>query len=168
MLKKGKIKNVLKEDDLYPEIGDPNFSSKIYKKREFYFHKFPKRGTLNKYEDIKKYRDDACNKEFIPKEQQAIMSNFLSPSSPYLGILVMHGTGVGKTATSILIAEQFKGQVKKYNTKIYVLTSGPNIRENFKNELLFATGETYLKNKDILDQMSSNEVDRERKIAIYS
>lgn len=168
MLKKGKIKNVLKEDDLYPEIGDPNFSSKIYKKREFYFHKFPKRGILNKYEDIKKYRDDACNKEFIPKEQQAIMSNFLSPSSPYLGILVMHGTGVGKTATSILIAEQFKGQVKKYNTKIYVLTSGPNIRENFKNELLFATGETYLKNKDILDQMSSNEVDRERKIAIYS
>lgn len=168
MLKKGKIKNVLKEDDLYPEVGDPNFSSKIYKKREFYFHKFPKRGTLNKYEDIKKYRDDACSKEFIPKEQQAIMSNFLSPSSPYLGVLVMHGTGVGKTATSILIAEQFKEQVKKYNTKIYVLTSGPNIRENFKNELLFATGETYLKNKDILDQMSSNEVDRERKIAIYS
>ena len=43
MLKKGKIKNVLKEDDLYPEVGDPNFSSKIYKKREFYFHKIPQK-----------------------------------------------------------------------------------------------------------------------------
>ena len=168
MLKKGKIKNVLKEDDLYPEVGDPDFSSKIYKKREFYFHKIPQRDSLKKYEDIKKYREEACVKEFIPKEQQAIMSNFLSPYSPYLGILIMHGTGVGKTATSILIAEQYKDQVKKYNTKIYVLTSGPNIRENFKTELLFATGETYLKNKDILDQMSANEVDRERKIAIYS
>jgi len=168
MLKKGKINNILKEDDLYPEVDDTNFSSKIYKKREYYFHKIPQRKKLEKYEEIEKYRNDACSKEFKPKEQQAIMSNFLSPFTPYNGILVMHGTGVGKTATSILIAEQFKDQVKKYNTKIFVLTSGPNIRENFKNELLFATGETYLKNKDILDQMSSNEVERERKIAIYS
>tara|TARA_B110000977_G_scaffold154054_1_gene195753 strand:- start:6243 stop:9590 length:3348 start_codon:yes stop_codon:yes gene_type:complete len=168
MLKKGKIKNILKEDDLYPEITNQDFSSKIYKKREFYFHKIPQRKKLENYEDIEKYRNDACSKDFNPKEQQAIMSNFLSPFTPYNGILVMHGTGVGKTATSILIAEQYKDQVKKYNTKIYVLTSGPNIRENFKNELLFATGETYLKNKDILEQMSSNEVERERKIAIYS
>lgn len=168
MLRKGKIKNILKEDELYPNVDDPNFSSKIYKKREFYFHKIPQRKKLETYEEIEKYRNEACIKEFKPKEQQAIMSNFLSPLSPYNGVLVMHGTGVGKTATSILIAEQFKDQVKKYNTKIYVLTSGPNIRENFKSELLFATGETYLKNKDILDQMSSNEVERERKMAIYS
>lgn len=169
MLKKqGKVNNILKDDDLYPTVEDPNFSSKIYKKREFYFHKIPQREKLEKYEEIEKYRNNACIKEFKPKEQQAIMSNFLSPLSPYNGVLVMHGTGVGKTATSILIAEQFKDQVKKYNTKIYVLTSGPNIRENFKNELLFATGETYLKNKDILDQMSANEVERERKMAIYS
>ena len=168
MLKKGNIKNILKEDDLYPTIDDPDFSSKLYKKREFYFHKIPKRDILNTYEEIEKYRNEACINEFKPKEQQAIMSNFLSPFTPYNGILVMHGTGVGKTATSILIAEQFKDQVKKYNTKIFVLTSGPNIRENFKNELLFATGETYLKNKDILDQLSINEVERERKIAIYS
>lgn len=168
MLKKGKIKNVLNENDLYPSIDDPSFSSKIYQKREFYYHKFPKRDVLKNYEDIKKYRDASCNKEFIPKEQQAIMNNFLSPFTPYNGILVMHGTGVGKTATSILIAEDYKDQVKKYNTKIYVLTSGPNVRENFKNELLFATGETYLKNKDILNQLSANEIERERKIAIYS
>lgn len=168
MLNKGKIKNILKEDDLYPNYDDDDFSSKIYKKREFYYHKIPKRNKLEKYEDIEKYRNDACKFEFKPKEQQAILSNFLTPTTPYNGVLVMHGTGVGKTATSILIAEQFKDQVKKYNTKIFVLTSGPNIRENFKNELLFATGETYLKNKDILEQLSKTEVERERKIGIYS
>ena len=51
MLKKGKIKNILKEDDLYPEVSNPDFSSKIYKKREFYFHKIPQRKKLNNYEE---------------------------------------------------------------------------------------------------------------------
>ena len=42
-----------------------------------------------------------------------------------------------------------KEQVQKYGTKIYVLISGPLIKENWKNELLYkCTGEIYLKNKD--------------------
>lgn len=156
-------------DLLYPEIDDPNFQSKIYKKREFYFHKIPQRDKLTDYEDIKKYRDEACGSiDFKPREQQAILSNFLNPNTPYNGLLVMHGTGVGKTATAILIAEQFKEQVTKYNTKVFVLVSGTSIRENFKNELLFATGDTYLKNRQIMDQLTGDEKDRERKMAIYS
>ena len=46
----------------------------------------------------------------------------------------MHGTGTGKTCTAIGIAEQFKEQVQKYNTKIYVIVPGTNIKENFKKE----------------------------------
>ena len=38
--------------------------------------------------------------------------------------------------------------------------------ETIKNELLFCTGETYLKNKETLNQMTNAEIDRERKIAI--
>ncbi len=48
----------------------------------------------------------------------------------------MHGVGSGKTMTAIQVAEGFKEQVKKYNTKIYVLVPGPNTRENFKKELI--------------------------------
>jgi DNA polymerase III delta prime subunit len=77
----------------------------------------------------------------------------------------MHGTGTGKTGTAITIAEQFKDQVKKYNTKIYFLTFGPNGRETFKSELLLFTGDIYLKNKELLDQMTKAEVEREKKIA---
>ena len=51
-------------------------------------------------------------------------------------------------------------------TKIFVLTSGPNIRENFKSQLLFCTGETYLKNKGEYNQMSKQEIEREKKNAI--
>jgi hypothetical protein len=80
----------------------------------------------------------------------------------------MHGTGSGKTGSAILIAEQFKEQIKKYNTKIYVIVPGPNTRDNFKNEILTWTGETYLKNKNILNQMTKGEVEREYKIALYA
>jgi len=152
----------------YPDVDDPDFQLKIYKKREFYYHTIPKREKLKSYEDITKYRDDTCKGDFKLREQQIIPTNFLSPDTPYRGLLVMHGTGTGKTCTAISIAEQFKEQVIKYNTKIYVLTSGPNIKENFKSELLFCTGETYLKNKEILEQMTTGDKERERKIAIYN
>lgn len=80
----------------------------------------------------------------------------------------MHGTGTGKTCAAISIAEQFKEQVIKYNTKIYVLTSGTNIKENFKSELLTCTGETYLKNKQLLEQMTADEKDKEIKLSVYN
>ncbi len=154
-------------DYTYPTTDDVNFQSKIFKKREFHYHKIPKREKLENYEDIKKYRDDICKGDFALREQQILLTNFLSPDTPYKGLLIMHGTGTGKTCTAISIAEQFKEQVKKYNTKIFILTFGPNNRETFKSELLFCTGETYLKNKDLLKQMTKNEREMESKIASY-
>jgi hypothetical protein len=153
---------------IYPETNDDDFQMKIFKKREFYYHKIPKRQKLEKYEDIENYRNEMCRGDFKLREQQIIPTNFLSPDTNYKGLLIMHGTGTGKTCTAISIAEQFKEQVIKYNTKIYVLTSGPNIRENFKGELLFCTGETYLKNKQLLEQLTDQEKDRESKVGVYN
>ena len=152
----------------YPDPNDEDFQMKIFKKREFYYHTIPQRDKMKSYEEIDKYRTDVCKGDFALREQQIIPTNFLSPDTPYKGLLIMHGTGTGKTCTAISIAEQFKEQVIKYNTKIYVLTSGPNIRENFKSELLFCTGETYLKNKQILEQMNQGDRERENKIGIYN
>ena len=123
---------------------------------------------METYDEIKKYRERVCKTDYKPRQQQAILSNLINPDTPYNGILVMHGTGTGKTCSAISLAEQFKDQVKKYNTKVYVLIPGPNTRENFKSELLFCTGETYLKNKELLSQLNKGEQDRERKIGIYA
>ena len=156
-------------DYTYPSPESEDFQLRVLKKREFYSQKIPQREKFKNYEDIQKYRDEKCNTaSFTLREPQKLLKNFISPDTPYKGLLIMHGTGVGKTCTAIAIAEQFKDQVLKYNTKIYVLTSGPVIRENFKSELLFCTGETYLKNKDILDQLTKDEKDLERKIATFS
>lgn len=163
------VKNSKNDIDYsYPEPDDKDIASKIYSKREFHYHRIPKRKKMESYEEIKKYREKQCKAEFKPKEQQAILSNLMNPETPYNGMLVMHGTGTGKTCSAISIAEQFKDQVKKYNTKVFVLIPGPNTRENFKDQLLFCTGETYFKNKEIVDQLNKAEQDRERKIGIYS
>jgi type I site-specific restriction-modification system R (restriction) subunit len=155
------------KDFSYPDLDDPDFLSKIFKKREFYYHRVPQREKMKTYDDVQKYRASNCKKGDIePREQQAILPNLINPNTPYKGMILMHGVGSGKTMTAIRVAEQFKEQVVKYNTKIFVLTSGPNIRENFKSQLLFCTGETYIKNKEILNQMTKAERERERKIAI--
>ena len=153
---------------IYPEQDDENITSKIYQKREFHYHKIQKREKLKDYDDIKKYRDGVCKTSYKPREQQAIGINLMNPDTPINGMLVMHGTGTGKTCVAIGIAEQFKEQVQKYNTKIYVIVPGPPTRENFKGELLFCTDETYVKNKDNFKQMRKDEIEREEKIGIYS
>jgi hypothetical protein len=156
------------KDFSYPEPEDSELLTKIFKKREFYYNRVPQRDKMDTYEDIQKYRAANCKKgEVEPREQQNIIPNFISPNTNYKGVILMHGVGSGKTMTAIRVAEQFKDVVKKYNTKIYVLVPGPNTRENFKKELLNSTGETYLKNKELLEQMPKNEIEREKKLAIY-
>jgi len=170
MSKNNPVKKIkLTKDFSYPEPNDPDLLTKIFKKREFFYHKVPERKKMETYEEVQKYRDQNCREgEIIPREQQAIVPNFISPNTPYKGVILMHGTGSGKTGSAILIAEQFKEQVKKYNTKIFVIVPGPNTRDNFKNEILTWTGETYIKNKNILNQMSKAEKEREYKIGLYA
>ena len=148
----------------YPDYNDKDFFEKIYKKREYYYYKVQKRKILTDYKEIQKYRSDNCKiNEKEPTEQQSIIPNYISPNTPYKGILLMHGVGTGKTMTALRVAEQFKEQVKKYNTKIFVLVPGPNSKKNFEKELLYSTNNTYLKNINLLNQMSKKEIEQEKK-----
>jgi len=154
---------------VYPKPEDPEFQSKLYKKREFYYYKVPQRGILKDYDDIQDYRENACptgSIEFQPREQQSILPNFLNPNTPYKGIIVIHGVGSGKTISAVLVAEQFKEQAKKYGQKIIVLVPGPSIKEHWKDDILLGTRETYLKDKELLNQMSKYEKERQRRVAI--
>lgn len=155
------------KDYSYPNPEDSELLAKIFKKREFYYHRVPERNILKTYDEIQAYRNNNCKKdEKEPKEHQAILPNYINPDTPYKGVILMHGVGSGKTMTAIKIAEKFKEQAKKYGTKIYVVVPGPNTRENFKGELLYSTGETYLKNKEAFNQMTRAEIEREKKLAL--
>lgn len=147
-MKKGDNKHELEkkmlEDHSYPLPTQDNFQEAIYTKREFIIHRIPERGILDSYETIKEYRDSKCARDFKLTETQTLVSNFINPNTPYKGLLLYHGTGVGKSCGAIAIAEKFKPMVEKYGTKIHVLVPGPLNKENFLEEIIKCTGETYL------------------------
>ena len=90
------IVKIMKINYSYPDQSDPYFQHKIYKKREYYYHKIPSRSVLTDYQDIKKFRDMACGGNFRLRSQQSLLSNFINPDTPCRGVLIYHGVGTGK------------------------------------------------------------------------
>ena len=66
--------------------------------------------------------------EFEYTSSQKFVSQFISPNTPYNGILLYHGVGVGKTCSAILAAEAFL-QLSPKN-KVYILAP-PAIQAGF-------------------------------------
>jgi superfamily II DNA or RNA helicase len=88
--------DLMKTNFSYPEPGDPDLQYKLYKKREFYYNKFPEKPELKTYEDIKEYRDNTCAKESSLHEYQTLVSNMINPDTPFKGCVLFHGLGTGK------------------------------------------------------------------------
>ena len=155
--------NLMKKEYRYPDPSDDTLQSKIYDKREFYINKVQPRQKMETYEDLKKYRDDVCGGKFTLKSQQVFVSNYISPNTPYSGILIFHGTGTGKTCGAIAIAENFKDQVRRYGTKIHILVSGPMIKEQWKNELITCTKDTYINSTVLQSGFINNDLKEQMK-----
>ena len=125
----------------YPDYEDPEFNEKISTKKEFYINKIPKRDVLTDKE-LEEKRNKLCNPlynvnesekgdmEFNLTYNQKFLKSFLSPNTPFNSMLLFHGTGVGKTCTSISIAEQYTEQLKAEGKKIIILLN-PSIKANF-------------------------------------
>lgn len=119
------------DDTSYPETGDPNFALKIARKREFNQYKISNDGWSSRnLEDISK----KCSWRDLSQTQK-FLQNFISPMTPYNGLLLFHGVGVGKTCSSITIAEGFKEYLEEKKKKVYVLLK-PTIRENYKRSII--------------------------------
>ena len=146
----------MRKEYRYPTTSNESLQSKIYDKREFYINKVQPREKMKTYEELKKYRDDVCGGKFTLKSQQVFVANYMNPVTPYTGLLMFHGTGTGKTCGAIAIAENFKEQVRRYGTKIHILVSGPMIKEQWKNELITCTKDTYI-NSSILQSGFVND-----------
>ena len=140
-LKKSYKSNFSKKFKGYPDYEDPNFNNKIFLKKEFNINKIPENKELKGIEKelfSKNLCDPMYNKteeekkmiEFKLTENQKFLKSFLSPDTPYNSMLLFHGTGVGKTCSSISIAEQYSQQLKKLNKKVIILLN-PSIEANF-------------------------------------
>lgn len=131
-----------KEDYMYyPDLTSDQFYHDIYVKKEFNKNKIP-RETRS--------AEDICTRgEFNLMPQQEFLRNYISLDTPYNGVLIFHGVGVGKTCSAISIAEGFKEAMTQYNKKILVILNR-NVRENFKKQIYDISKET--DNKEINTQ----------------
>lgn len=110
------------EGSLYPEISDESFLKKLLKKREF-------RETKQAKITDESLEQNVCDvEEFEYTSAQKFVSQFMSPNTPYNGMLLYHGVGVGKTCSAILAAESFL-QLSPKN-KVYILAP-PAIQPGF-------------------------------------
>ncbi len=87
---------LMKQDVSYPDPDDPELQLKFYKKREFYYHMPKERPDVKDYNDMKEYRDDICGRGFVLSSYQSLVANFINPDTPYKGIVMFSGLGVGK------------------------------------------------------------------------
>jgi superfamily II DNA or RNA helicase len=101
----------------YPEYDDPDFNKKIFYKKEF---------NRNKSE-----LEKPSNDSFEISNNQKFLKNFMSPFTPYNGLLLFHAVGSGKTCSAISIAERY---YEVYQKKILVVLSS-NIKDNFKKQI---------------------------------
>ena len=128
------------EDDLYPDITDDMFLQKLLKKREF------RESIQPKLTDAMLLDNTACDvNEFEYTPVQRFIAQFMSPKTPYNGMLLYHGVGVGKTCTAVITAEAFL-EVSPKN-KVYILAP-PTIQAGFyrtifdKERIIFGDGDT--------------------------
>jgi len=128
---------------LYPDISDPNFAARLARKTEFY--------------DLasKPVSEDSCKQAdgtFDTTSIQRLVARFLHPDTPYNGVLLYHGVGVGKTCSAITVAETYLAAMP-YN-KVFII-SPKAIAEGFRrtifdvNRLVSSSKEEYALTKSL-------------------
>jgi len=88
-------------------------------------------------EALKNMREDQCSKasaDFQLQPVQRFLRRVLSPDSPVRNLLMVHGTGAGKTCSAIQIAEEYIVRPEFQDKRVLVL-AGPSIQENFKSQI---------------------------------
>ena len=116
------------QDDYYsyPDYSDPNFNTKVFKKAEFHYCK----GLL----DLISLENKCFSTNFELGNHQHFLKNFINKNTPYKGILIFHGVGVGKTCSAVTISSSFIDLYKKEEKKIICLVS-KNIQPNWMNTI---------------------------------
>jgi superfamily II DNA or RNA helicase len=118
----------------YPNINDDKFYIKINKIYSDYKIKNESNKTI----------EDICKpKQYKLQLPQKFLAEFMSPKTPYNGILIYHRIGSGKTCTAIRIAEKWK-TIKKI---LVVLPA--SLKGNFRTELRsMCADDNYLKENE--------------------
>ena len=123
----------------YPEPSNKKFNKIILSKKEFYdtkieYNKIPNLEIFNK-EANKKCNKTSSNPTFSLSNSQEFLKRFMSVNTPYNGVMIFHGVGVGKTCAAVTIAEQFRQKISDNKKKIYILAN-QTIHQQWKDTII--------------------------------
>lgn len=83
-------------------------------------------------------REQACSSslqsDFKLQTHQRFLRRVLSPDSPVRNLLMVHGTGTGKTCTAIQIAEEYILR-PEFQDKRVLIMANPSIQDSFKSQI---------------------------------
>ena len=88
-------------------------------------------------EALNTIRNRLCNSagsDYTLQPQQRFLRRVLSPDSPTQNLLMVHGTGVGKTCTGIQIAEEYIMRPEFQDKKVLVVASSA-VQQNFRTQI---------------------------------
>jgi hypothetical protein len=111
----------------YPDLTDTRFHDTIFRKKEF--HEY-----TAQYRDINR-KSELETLMYKPTPSQTLAKHYLSQYTPYNGILLWHGVGVGKTCSSVRIAENFRDYVIAHKKRILILTPSDTLIRTWQNEI---------------------------------
>lgn len=149
----------------YPDTKEPTFVKQLTQKKEM---------AINFVSKNLKTAEEKCNREFFElAPHQVFLKNLMSKSSPYNGLLIFHGVGVGKTCSAITIAENFKDTYKDKTKRIIILAS-QNIQIGWRKTIYDpqkgdnqCTGDTYNLEDDRDAPIHNLEKQQKRQIKSY-
>ena len=110
----------------FPEKNEKKFNEEIYLKKEFRMYELHREtaGIQNKCDNL----------TFETAPHQLFLKNFMNKESPYKGLLLFHGVGVGKTCSAITIAESFRDVFSRKEKRSIILSS-KNIQIGWKKTI---------------------------------
>ncbi len=112
----------------FPTINDPFFNNKIAQVTRFSQYQVPA------IQDKKTFFSER-NPDFTRTPSQNFVASFITPDTPYNGILLWHGVGAGKTCAALGIAETFLNNHNDLTKKVLVLTPSEQLHSEWRGEI---------------------------------
>ena len=128
----------------YPDYTNGNFIKELTNKLEYRYtpSSFDISELSTKCEKKINLNDGTIlTPEFELTNNQQFLKNFINNTTPYKGLLIFHGTGVGKTCAAVNISSSFRDSSINKDKRIIALVS-KNIRGSWKDTI-------YDKNKGV-------------------
>lgn len=152
-----------------PHIHDPHFHQKLFTSDAFSFARWMRPAAYTEVDDASRPKAEGGTREspatisttnrrahpervtgtsgpphsslpFVSyKNHQAFVRTYLSPTTPYHSLLVLHSTGSGKTLTTFGVTEAFAPVVQSRGQRIHIACPRPEVCNEFWSYLRLST-----------------------------